>query len=182
VREVVETGYFGTIGLYDPLSDARRAEALRVVRQVGLGRVADHAYSTLSSGERVRALIGRALVARPQLLLLDEPTAGLDLLAREQVLATIESVVQGSAGGTADWRPTVLMITHHVEELPPSTSQVLLLDDGTAAASGHPDQVLRPEILSKVYHCPVEVTQRGGRYSLYVHPSAWEGLLNRSEG
>ena len=86
-REVVLTGFFGTIGLYDPTTDAMRAEADRLLRQVGLSHVADHAYATMSSGERVRSLIARALVVRPRLLLLDEPTAGLDLLAREQVEA-----------------------------------------------------------------------------------------------
>src|SRR5688500_17696401 len=94
-REVVLTGFFGTIGLYDPTTDAMAAEADRLLEQVGLSHVADHAYATLSSGERVRTLIARALAVRPKLLLLDEPTAGLDLLAREQVLATVQRMFQG---------------------------------------------------------------------------------------
>src|SRR5687768_6271907 len=117
-REVVLTGFFGTIGLYDAVTDAMAAEAERLLNQVGLSHVAGHAYATLSSGERVRALIARALAVRPGLLLLDEPTAGLDLLAREQVLATVQRLFDAPA---ATGRPTVVMITHHVEELPPAT-------------------------------------------------------------
>jgi iron complex transport system ATP-binding protein len=107
--------------------------------------------------------------------LLDEPTAGLDLLAREQVLATVQRLVDHAAD--APDAPTVLMITHHVEELPPATSHVLLLDEGRVAASGTPEQVLRAEVLSKVYRCPLEVLRRGGRYYVQVHPSGWNDLL-----
>ena len=175
-REVVLTGFFGTIGLYDTTDGAMEAEAEGLLRQVGLGHVRDHAYGTLSSGERVRNLIARALVREPRLLLLDEPTAGLDLLAREQVLATVQALFEGAADHP---RPTVVFITHHVEELPPATSHVLLLDRGRGAAHGTPEQVLRTEVLSPVYGCPVEVRQREGRYYVEVHPSAWGELLHR---
>lgn len=171
--EVVLTGFFGTLGLYDTPSDNQTREAASILRQVGLSAVQDHPYSTLSSGERIRSLIARALVQRPRLLLLDEPTAGLDLLAREQVLATIQGLQH-----SAEHRPTILMITHHVEELPPATSKVLVLADGKVAASGTPEEVLRPEVLSAVYRCPVQVRQSGGRYYLEVHPSAWNGLIS----
>jgi iron complex transport system ATP-binding protein len=198
-REVVLTGYFSTIGLYDATTPDQHAEADRLLAQVGLSHVADHAYSTLSSGERVRALIARALVVRPALLLLDEPTNGLDLLAREQVLATVQRLFEPAAGGAetggtdtggtgtgsagqagpAVGPPTTIFITHHVEELPPATSQVLLLSDGAPAALGPPDQVLREAVLSPVYGCPLQVRRTGGRWYLEVHPAAWEGLLSR---
>jgi iron complex transport system ATP-binding protein len=172
-REVVLTGFFGTLGLYDFVSDEMRAEADRALKQVGLAKQGDQAYSTMSSGERVRSLIARALVQKPALLLLDEPTAGLDLLAREQVLATVEGLFRGSE----QERPTVVLITHHVEELPPATSRVLILSEGQVAAEGRPGEVLRPEVLSGVYRCPVEVRESGGRYYLEVSPTMWEGLL-----
>ena len=175
-REVVLTGYFGTLGLYDRTTPAMEHHADELLAQVGLSKVAGNRYETLSNGEKVRSLIARALASRPKLLLLDEPTAGLDLLAREQVLATVQSLFE--RGGSAK-PPTVVMITHHVEELPPATSQVLLLDNGTVAAAGLPDQVIRSEILSRVYGCPLEVRHTHGRWSIHVHPAAWDALLGR---
>jgi iron complex transport system ATP-binding protein len=174
-REVVLTGYFGTIGLYDPVEPAMRQHADELLAQVGLSHVADQKYETLSSGEKVRSLIARALAAKPKLLLLDEPTAGLDLLAREQVLATVQSLFESPERNP----PTVVLITHHVEELPPATSQVLLLDNGTAAAAGPPADVLREDVMSRVYRCPLDVRYSNGRWSVHVHPAAWEGLLGR---
>jgi len=172
-RQVVLTGFFGTLGLYDAITPRMEREADRVLAQVGLTTIAKNPYFTLSSGERIRALIARALVVEPRLLLLDEPTAGLDLLAREQVLATIQSLFEVEAQP-----PTVVMITHHVEELPPATSLVLVLDQGRCAASGSPTEVLRAEVLLRVYNCPVQVRQSGGRFYVEVHPEAWKGLVH----
>ncbi len=179
-REAVLTGFFGTIGLYDVATEAMAAEADRLLAQVGLSHIADHTYATLSSGERVRALIARALAVRPGLLLLDEPTAGLDLLAREQILATVQRLFDVARGSEA--APTVVMITHHVEELPPATSRVLLLSEGRPAAEGAPDQVLRAEVLSRAYDFEVQVRRSNGRYYAEVHPRAWEQLLARGAG
>jgi iron complex transport system ATP-binding protein len=173
-REVVLTGFFGTIGLYDLVTDSMTAEADRLLAQVGLSNVAAHTYATLSSGERVRALIARALAIPPGLLLLDEPTAGLDLLAREQVLATVQRLFESPGP-----RPTVVMITHHVEELPPATAHVLLLSEGKVAARGTPEQVLRADVLSRAYDFEVQVRRSNGRYYAEVHPRAWEQLLAR---
>ncbi len=173
-REVVLTGFFGTLALYDAPAPQMEDDALRLLAQVGLSHVAEQSYSTLSSGERVRSLIARALASRPKLLLLDEPTAGLDLLAREQVLATVQGLFDRSASA-----PTVVMVTHHVEELPPATSRVLLLDNGTPAAAGPPADVLREEVLSRVYRCPLQVRYSSGRWSVHVHPEAWQALLHR---
>ena len=176
-REVVLTGFFATLSLYDAPTAAMEREAGRLLAQVGLAHVAEQTYATMSSGERVRSLISRALASRPKLLLLDEPTAGLDLLAREQVLATVQGLFE--PGGDP---PTVVMVTHHVEELPPVTSNVILLDNGAIAACGTPGEVLRAEVLSPVYGCPMEVRQANGRWSVHVHPQAWKGLLKRPNG
>jgi len=171
-RQVVLTGFYSSLNLYAEPTAAMIEEAQQMLDLVGLGRIADHAYATMSSGERMRSLLARAMVRQPRLLLLDEPTAGLDLLAREQVLATVQQLAT-----TAD-APTIVMITHHVEELPPATSDILLLGAGRVAANGTPAQVLQPGILSAVYGCPVEVTMAGERYYVQVHPSAWGELLD----
>src|SRR5258706_11404789 len=170
--EVVLTGFFNSIGLYKVPTASMRMEAARLLRQVGLHEHSNQNYETLSSGERVRALIARALVQRPRLLILDEPTAGLDLLAREQILATIQSLFEQPHDP-----PTTVLITHHIEELPPATSNVLLLSEGQAAAVGGPDDVLKPEILSSLYACPVQVRKSAGRFYLEVHPDAWREML-----
>jgi len=175
-RQAVLTGYFSTMALYDPVTETMEQDADRLICEVGLSAVAGHPYSTLSSGERVRALIARAMVHKPGLLLLDEPTAGLDLLAREQVLATVQAMCQSPQ------RPTVVMITHHVEELPPATSHILLLDGGRVGASGATPEVLKAEVLSRVYRCPLEVRVSNGRTYVEVHPGSWDGLLGKIGG
>ncbi|HUB25791.1 MAG TPA: ATP-binding cassette domain-containing protein [Tepidisphaeraceae bacterium] len=170
-RQVVLTGCFASLDLYDEPTAAQLEEADRLLNLVGLARVADEAYSRLSSGERMRSLLARAMISRPRLLLLDEPTSTLDLLAREQVLATVQLLAE-----SAD-PPTIVMITHHIEELPPATTEILLLDDGRAAARGTPADVLREEILSRVYKCPVQVQSDGGRFYAQVHPDAWRTIF-----
>jgi iron complex transport system ATP-binding protein len=169
--EVALTGFFSSIALYHTPTAAMHEEARRLLRQVGLTDRDKQTYETLSSGERVRALIARALVQKPKLLILDEPTAGLDLLAREQILATIQSLFQTKNP------PTIILITHHIEELPPATSQVVLLSEGKAAAVGGPKDVLTPEILSRLYNFPVQVRNSAGRFYLEVHPDAWREML-----
>jgi len=171
-RDVVLTGLFGTIGLFDTVTAADVEHAEQLLTQVGLRGLSQSRYSTLSTGERVRALIARALIQRPDVLLLDEPTAGLDLLGREQVLGTIERLF--AAGNQ---RTTVLLITHHIDELPPVTSQVLLLAGGGVAAQGKPEQVLRDETLSAAYRCRLRVQNVDRRYYVRVDPRGWEGSL-----
>jgi iron complex transport system ATP-binding protein len=170
--EVVLTGFFNSIGLYHTPTTPMQTEATRLLGQVGLHEHTAQLYETLSSGERVRALIARSLVQKPKLLILDEPTAGLDLLAREQILATIQSLFEQPHDP-----PTTILITHHIEELPPATSSVLLLKEGMAAAAGAPRDVLTPPILSNLYNCPVQVRESSGRFYLEVHPDAWRELL-----
>lgn len=171
VQSIALTGFFSTLALYDQPTAAMITRARQALEQVGMLALADHQYATLSSGERIRTLIARALVAQPKLLLLDEPTSGLDLLAREQVLATISHL------HAQPQRPTIILITHHTEELPPTTHSVLLLDRGQLAGSGTPAQVLRDELLSRVYRCPLHVRNSNGRYYIEVQADSWRHLL-----
>ncbi|MEZ6190171.1 MAG: hypothetical protein R3C45_02660 [Phycisphaerales bacterium] len=107
----------------------------------------------------------------PELLILDEPTAGLDLAGREQVLATIEQVLRQPNA------PAVLMITHHVEELSPNTHRVMLMNNGRFTAAGPPEQIITPEKLSNAFGCKVFVERVHGRYWLQVLPEAWIDLV-----
>jgi iron complex transport system ATP-binding protein len=170
--EVVGTGADGTIGLFHELPNDLVDRAGALLRLVGLTAVPQRPWSTLSSGERVRALVARAFLRPPKLLLLDELTAGLDLLAREQVLAALAQI--SSKAGPAT---TMLMITHHLEELLPSTSRVILLSHGRGVAMGEPGEVLNGRSLSEAYECEVKVEVIGGRFYPRVDPSNWGELI-----
>lgn len=172
--DAVCTGYFATVGLYDRPTDVQRGRARTLLQSVGLGHRTDHRFGVLSTGEQRRALIARALVHRPELLILDEPTAGLDIAGREQVLATVESVLQ------SDDAPAVLMITHHVEELSPRCDRVLVMQRGRITHAGPPDDVLTPEALSAASGCKVFVRKNHGRFWLEVLPEAWVELTKTS--
>ena len=170
-RDVVLTGYFASLGLYDQTTDQQQAHAATLLQTVGLGHRMDHEYATLSTGEQRRCLLARAMVELPDILILDEPTAGLDIPAREHLLATIEQLHH------LPKRPTIITITHHVEEISPATEHVLMLKAGEVAASGKPAKVIIPEILSDLYGCKVYVQRRSRRYWLEVLPEAWIDLL-----
>lgn len=174
-RDAVLTGFFATVGLYDRPTDAQRQRADQLLCEVGLADRRDLRFALLSTGEQRRCLIARALVHVPRLLILDEPTAGLDLAGREHVLATIESILAGPDP------PAVLMITHHVEELSPRTAQVLLMKKGRFLAAGPPEQVITPESLTETFDTTVYVTRRNGRFWLEVLPEAWVELADRRE-
>ena len=173
--DAVLTGYTASLFLYDEVTSEQRAHAERLLTTVGLGHRREAKVGVLSTGEKRRCLIARALVHLPEVLILDEPTAGLDLAGRERVLATVERLRSEHPA------LTVVMVTHHVEELSPRTSQVLLLSEGRVAASGGPRQVITPEVLSRVFGCKVFVQRRSGRWWLEVLPEAWIDLL-KEEG
>ncbi|RFU37262.1 ATP-binding cassette domain-containing protein [Actinomadura logoneensis] len=161
VREIVLTGATGTIELvprWTP-SEAERSRADELIALMGLTARADARWPHLSQGERGRALIARALMPDPPLLLLDEPATGLDLAARERLLAAID-VLRAN-------RPdlTTVLVTHHLEELPTSTSHAMLLRDGAVLASGPADRVLTTELVSACFDHPVTITRANGRWS-----------------
>jgi iron complex transport system ATP-binding protein len=169
--EAVLTGFFGTVGLYDAVNDEQRERARGLLEMVGLGQRKDLRFGLLSTGEQRRAMIARALAHMPELLILDEPTAGLDLSGREHVLATIEMILQHPNP------PAVLMITHHVEELSPRTSQVLLMKRGQFIARGPAKEIVTPELLTQTFDCKVFVRRIHGRFWLEVLPEAWLELV-----
>jgi iron complex transport system ATP-binding protein len=155
VRRLVAGSHHGAIApppqvLDDP--DAVAAADLALAR-VGARHLAERRVSTLSQGERQRVRIARALASDPSLLLLDEPFAGLDVGARERLLTDLDRLLADPAG------PTVVLVTHHLEELPTGLRRGLLLADGRAAASGPVDEVLTTERVSAAFATPLRVTR-----------------------
>ena len=161
VQEVVLTGITATIDL--PIrwtpgpADLARADAM--VDSVGLSHKNDDRWPMLSQGERGRALIARALVAEPRLLLLDEPTTGLDVAAREQLLETMD--------GLDDTHPDVasILVTHHLEELPTTTTHALLIAAGRTVSSGRAREVVTTDDVTTAFSHPVRVGYSEGRWS-----------------
>lgn len=161
VREVVMTGITATIDtpMRWTASDEENARADAMISAVGLSHKADDVWPTLSQGERGRTLIARALIAEPRLLLLDEPSTGLDVAAREQLLETIDSLDQT--------HPEVasILVTHHLEELPTSTTHALLIADGRTVASGPARETITTETVSEAFAHPVVVGYDEGRWT-----------------
>lgn len=159
VTDVVVSAGYGVLGrwreAYGRL-DVRRAAKL--LDRVGVGELGERTFGTLSEGERKRVQIARALMTDPELLLLDEPAAGMDLGGREDL---IRRLTRFAADPDA---PTSVLVTHHVEELPPGISHVLLLRDGGVVASGLARQVLTDEHLSATFGLPIRVWRRDGRW------------------
>jgi iron complex transport system ATP-binding protein len=161
-HDVVRSAGYGVVGTwrerYDAQDDHRAAGLLDMMGVVGLsGRT----YATLSTGERQRVLLARALMTDPELLLLDEPAAGLDLGAREDLVELLSELADDPEG------PATVMVTHHVEEIPPGCSHAMLLRDGRVVAQGLLDDVMTSENLSATFGQPLELTSRRRRFTAF---------------
>ncbi len=148
--EIVLSGVFASIGLYESPSQSVREKAVALLEEFGSIRYADRRYETLSQGEKQKVLIARALMADPELLILDEPVTGLDFIAREQVLETVEQIAK------KDSAPSMLYVTHHAEEILPAFSQTLLLKKGEVFALGKTREMMSGEVLSEFFDMPVQ--------------------------
>jgi iron complex transport system ATP-binding protein len=165
VREVVATGFFGTIRL--PLDrDVEPSQWRRVdaeLDQLGLAQAGENVFSHLSTGEQMKVLLARAMVADAGLLMLDEPTAGLDMGARAACVGVLERLLNRPN------HPTVVIVSHHLDELPEQVDQVVLLKGGAVFAAGPADEVLSSDRLSGLFECRIEVFKSRGRYIAGVH-------------
>jgi iron complex transport system ATP-binding protein len=138
-------------------SDRRRAEGL--LERFGVADRADQAFGTLSSGERQRVQLARTLMTDPELVLLDEPTAGLDLGGREDLVSRLADLAADPA------TPPLVLVTHHVEEIPPGFTHALVLGEGRVVAQGPLAEVVTASVLEAAFGLSVEVEHRDGRWS-----------------
>jgi iron complex transport system ATP-binding protein len=160
VHDVVVSASYSVLGRwrerYDDLDHGRADELLA---ELGAGRLARRTFGTLSEGERKRVQIARALMTDPELLLLDEPAAGLDLGGREDLVETLSVLAMEETS------PATVLVSHHVEEIPPGFTHALLLREGRVVAAGPMEQVLTEELLSTTFGMPLQLSHQDDRWS-----------------
>jgi iron complex transport system ATP-binding protein len=158
--ETVVSGKYAQLDLWHAGTPADRRAARRLLNSVGLGYLAEREWAYLSQGERQRVLIARALMARPQLLILDEPCAGLDPVAREKFLRFVNGL------GRKRGAPALILVTHHVEEIMPTFTHALMIRRGAVLAAGRCAQVLTSQNLSATFRAPMQIRRVRQRYQL----------------
>ena len=166
------SGFLASDGIlrYGVVTDEMRRRAAEALDRMGVGHLARRWLDELSSGEARRVLLARALVTSPRALVLDEPTTGLDLVARHDFM---ERVRQIARDGT-----TLILITHHIDEIVPEIQRVILLRDGRIAAAGPKRSVLTAEALSELFDAPIALEESDGYY--YARPATDRGGAGRS--
>jgi iron complex transport system ATP-binding protein len=167
VRDVVLTAAYAVAGRwneeYDTVDDSRSDDLLAAF---GVRHLADRTFGTLSEGERKRVQLARSLMTDPELVLLDEPAAGLDLGGRETLVRDLAEL----AGDRRS--PVLVLVTHHVEEIPPGFSHCLLLRDGKVVAAGPLLQTLTDDALSATFGVPLKVSTNGERWTAVLRPDS----------
>jgi iron complex transport system ATP-binding protein len=158
----VASGKYAMIDFWGQPTRGEMAQALKLLRQVECVQLAVRPWQVLSQGERQRVLIGRALMARPRVLILDEPCAGLDPAAREHFLHFLQRL------GSQKNSPTLILVTHHVEEIMPVFSRVLVMQGGRVLAAGKKSDVLNSKNLARAFGARMQLQRTGRRYALKV--------------
>jgi iron complex transport system ATP-binding protein len=160
VHDVVVSASYGVVGRWrEEYANLDHDRATGLLRELGVKHLADRTFGTLSEGERKRVQIARALMSDPELLLLDEPAAGLDLGGREDLVSTL-SVLANDPDS-----PATVLVSHHVEEVPPGFSHALLLREGRVVAAGLLDDVLTEQTLSATFGMPLLLDSADGRWT-----------------
>ena len=163
VRDVVVSAGYGVLGRWrEPYDEVDTGRADHLLETLGVRALAERTFGTLSEGERKRVMIARALMTDPELLLLDEPAAGLDLGGREDLLARLSELALDPNA------PTTVLVTHHVEEIPRGYTHALLLREGAVVAAGLIDDVLSDDTLTATFGLPLGVRRRRGRYTAWM--------------
>ncbi len=162
VEEAVLTGFFASfvVPAFREVTPEMRERARETLAMTGALPLLQRGYAELSAGETRRVLIARALVNRPQALLLDEPSTGLDLIAREQLIATMRELARQGI--------TLVLVTHHIEEIIPEIERVVMLRGGKILADGTRAELLRDGPLSELFGGPIRVVDQAGRLSAFA--------------
>ena len=160
--DAVISGKEAVINSWKSSTSSERREAASILKLVECWHLRSQSWGTLSQGERQRILIGRAMMARPKILILDEACAGLDPVARENFLYFLQRLTKTSAP------PTLLFVTHHLEEIIPIFSHTLMLRSGEVLASGPLKFCITSSLLTKMFDSPIAVKKRAGKYTLSV--------------
>jgi iron complex transport system ATP-binding protein len=158
----VASGKYAMIDFWGQPTRGEKIQARKLLEQVECAYLAERPWQVLSQGERQRVLIGRALMARPRVLILDEPCAGLDPAAREHFLQFLQRL-----GGRKN-SPTLVLVTHHVEEIMPVFSHLLVLQNGRVLAAGKKTDTLNSQNLSRAFGARMQLRHAGSRYALKV--------------
>ncbi|WP_100487623.1 ABC transporter ATP-binding protein [Sporolactobacillus pectinivorans] len=161
-ENIVLSGKFASIGLYDEPAEGDRSRAKEILERLDCSSFSNRPFGTLSEGEKQRVLIGRAWMASPELLILDEPCNGLDIFAREQLLSIIRQMASSPGA------PTMIFVTHHVDEILPCFNHTLLLKAGAIYQSGLTRKIMTPENMTAFYGGSVIVEQHGERLSMAI--------------
>ncbi|WP_085523092.1 ABC transporter ATP-binding protein [Tuberibacillus sp. Marseille-P3662] len=159
--EMILSGRFASIGLYDQPSESDISKASDILTQLDIDYLENRTFRKMSQGEKQRILIGRALMASPQLLILDEPCGGLDFLSKEKLLTTIEQMANKQ-------ETTIIYVTHHIDEILPIFEHTLLLKDGTPFSKGSTNEQLTSVNLSAFCQRPIAVNHQNGRFHLRI--------------
>jgi len=155
---VILSGYYSSTDTWShqQFSADDRARAEHIMERLGVAELKDRSFAAMSTGEQRRFLLGRALINNPDTLLLDEPTSGLDLKACFQYLDIVRGLMQAGK--------TVILVTHHIHEIPPEMSRVVLLKDGAVLADGAKEKILTSAQLSQLFDTPIELVRANGFY------------------
>jgi iron complex transport system ATP-binding protein len=168
VRDVVVSASYSVLGRWrEEYDDLDHDRARSLMTDLGIARLADRTFGTLSEGERKRAQIARALMTDPELLILDEPAAGLDLGGREDLVSTLSVLAMDEEA------PATIMVSHHVEEIPPGFTHALMMREGRVVTSGPLEHVMTAEALSETFGLPLVLEHTAeDRWSARRAPSA----------
>jgi len=173
VLDAVVSGFFSSIGIHTQLRErvepAQQARAEAALRGMGLEALRERAYRTLSTGQQRRCLLARALVHDPHTLILDEPTAGLDLAAAFEFLARIRHLARQGR--------SLVLVTHHLGDIPPEIERVIVLKNGAVIADGPKASVLNADLLSEVYEARLRLVEVDGHFMVYPDGKAANGAF-----